>query len=198
MKQLALSLLLVTLMGTNASADDLVKVVIQTSRGDIVLALNQTRAPATTKNFLRYVDADRFVNGSFYRTVTTRPDNQPGKAVKIDVIQGGLNPNTSNYKPIVLERTSKTGLRHKNGTVSMARDGPDTATAEFFICIGAQPELDFGGKRNPDGQGFAAFGEVVSGMDVVKSIHQAKSDGQTLTPPVVIQDIRRARLAEKR
>jgi peptidyl-prolyl cis-trans isomerase A (cyclophilin A) len=73
----------------------------------------------------------------------------------------------------------------------MARLGPDTATADFFICIGDQPELDFGGKRNPDGQGFAAFGRVVRGMDVVRKIRAATADGQTLAPPVVISTARR-------
>src|SRR5438132_12903893 len=93
--------------------------------------------------------------------------------------------------PIRLERTRDTGLRHKDGTISMARDGPDTATADFFLCLGDQPELDFGGKRNPDGQGFAAFGQVVRGIDVVRKIQQAPSDGQKLTPPVRIQRVRR-------
>jgi peptidyl-prolyl cis-trans isomerase A (cyclophilin A) len=73
----------------------------------------------------------------------------------------------------------------------MARDGPDTATSDFFICIGDQPELDFGGKRNPDGQGFAAFGRVVKGMDVVKKIQGAEADGQTLKPPVKIVKVKR-------
>ena len=69
----------------------------------------------------------------------------------------------------------------------MARDAPDTATSDFFICIGDQPELDLGGRRKPDGQGFAAFGRVVSGMDVVRRIHAAPADGQSLTPPVTIR-----------
>jgi peptidyl-prolyl cis-trans isomerase A (cyclophilin A) len=90
---------------------------------------------------------------------------------------------------VPLERTSVTGLRHLDGTLSMARDGPDTATSDFFICIGDQPSLDFGGKRNPDGQGFAAFGHVVGGMDVVRRIQAAPADGQSLTPPVRIRSI---------
>ena len=80
---------------------------------------------------------------------------------------------------------------HKDGTISMARDGPDSAMSDFFICVGDQPELDFGGKRNPDGQGFAAFGRVVKGMDVVKKIQASKADGQTLTPPVKIIKVTR-------
>ena len=99
---------------------------------------------------------------------------------------------TESEKPALpLERTRDTGLRHLDGTLSMARAGPDTATSDFFICIGDQPELDFGGKRNPDGQGFAAFGRVTKGMDVVRRIQQAPAEGQTLTPPVSILNIER-------
>ena len=96
------------------------------------------------------------------------------------------------YGPIPLERTSKTGLRHVDGTISMARDGPETATSEFFICIGDQPELDFGGRRNPDGQGFAAFGRVTAGMEVVRRIQQSPAREQRLDPPITILRIRRA------
>jgi peptidyl-prolyl cis-trans isomerase A (cyclophilin A) len=190
-RRLLLTASLVAILCLTAGADKLVKIVIQTTRGDIVIALNETRAPTTTKNFLRYVDAGKFANGSFYRTVTTDPDNQPDNKVKIDVIQGGMTPWLPRYEPIGLERTAKSGLRHLDGTISMARDGPDTADAEFFICVGAQPELDQGGRRNPDGQGFAAFGQVVSGREVVQSIHRSKALGQRLDPSVLIQSIRR-------
>lgn len=89
----------------------------------------------------------------------------------------------------MLERTNRTGLKHLDGTISMARNGADTATSDFFICIGNQPELDFGGKRNPDGQGFAAFGHVVRGMDVVRKIQKSKAEAQTLKPPIEILSI---------
>ena len=95
------------------------------------------------------------------------------------------------FPPIALERTSAIGLLHRDGTLSMARNEPDTATSDFFICIGDQPSLDFGGKRNPDGQGFAAFGRVVKGMDVVRKIQAAPAQEQTLTPPVRILKISR-------
>lgn len=186
---LALSLALILVLP--AASKEPVKVVIQTPMGDIVVALDQNKAPVTAKNFLRYVDAGKFANGSFYRTVTTKPDNQPGKKVKIDVIQGGLSSEDKSFAPIPLERTSKTGLRHLNGTISMARDKPNSATADFFICVGPQPELDYGGRRNPDGQGFAAFGSVVSGWDVIEKIHHAPSDAQQLTPKILIQSIYR-------
>jgi peptidyl-prolyl cis-trans isomerase A (cyclophilin A) len=150
-----------------------------------VVEIDVARAPVTAANFLRYVDARRYDGGAFHRTVTTSPDNQPRNAVKIDVVQAGAAKG-KDFPPIALERTRDTGLSHVDGAVSMARDGPDTATSDFFVCVGAQPELDHGGRRNPDGQGFAVFGRVVSGMDVVRRIHAAPAEGQSLRPPVRI------------
>jgi peptidyl-prolyl cis-trans isomerase A (cyclophilin A) len=170
--------------------DKPVRVLVQTDAGDIEVELD-AKAPNTVANFLKYVDGKFYDGGRFHRTVT--PDNQPDNKVKIEVIQAGANPEKmkDEFKPIKLERTKDTGLKHKDGTISMARDGPDTATSDFFICIGDQPELDFGGKRNPDGQGFAAFGRVVKGMDVVKKIQKSAADGQTLKPPVKITKVSR-------
>jgi peptidyl-prolyl cis-trans isomerase A (cyclophilin A) len=169
-----------------------VHVVMQTDLGEIEVEIDGARAPVTAANFLKYVDASLYDGGRFHRTV--RPDNQREKPVKIAVIQGAANAGrkTEFFPAIPLERTSKTGLAHKDGVISMARDGPDTATDEFFICVGDQPELDFGGKRNPDGQGFAAFGRVVRGMDVVRRIQEAPAQGETLRPPISIQRVRRA------
>lgn len=183
---------LLAAVGSAAAADDAkpVRVVLRTEQGDIELELS-AKAPRTMANFLRYVDAGLYDGGRFHRTVT--PRNQPDNKIKIEVIQAGVNPAKAKdeFPPIKLERTRDTGLTHEDGTISMARDGPETATGDFFICIGDQPELDFGGKRNPDGQGFAAFGRVVKGMDVVRRIQAGKADGQTLTPPVVIKAARR-------
>jgi peptidyl-prolyl cis-trans isomerase A (cyclophilin A) len=169
------------------------KVVIETSLGDIMVELEPEKAPVTTKNFYRYIDAGHYKNGKFHRTVTM--DNQPDKKIKIEVIQVGVGPDfeKKDFPPIKLERTNLTGLKHLDGTISMARDGADTATSDFFICIGDQPELDFGGKRNPDGQGFAAFGRVVKGMDVVRRIQKLPARDQALTPPITIKNIRRAK-----
>ena len=163
-----------------------VTVVLRTSLGDIEIEVDEAHAPVTAANFLRYVDGGYYDGGRFHRTV--RLDNQPGKTVLIEVVQAGVNPTPARpgFGPIRLERTRDTGLRHRDGTVSMARDEPDSATSDFFVCIGDQPELDFGGKRNPDGQGFGAFGRVVAGMDVVRRIQAAPADGQSLTPPVPI------------
>lgn len=168
-----------------------VRVRIETDKGDIELELDAAKAPNTVANFLKYVDGKFYDGGQFHRTVT--PDNQPDNKVKIEVIQGGINPKKmkDEFKPIKLERTKDTGVKHKDGTISMARDGPDTATSDFFICISDQPELDFGGKRNPDGQGFAAFGRVTKGMDVVKKIQASAAKRQTLEPAITIKKIAR-------
>jgi cyclophilin family peptidyl-prolyl cis-trans isomerase len=170
-----------------APAPDKPRVLIQTEIGDIEVELDARRAPLTVTNFLRYVHEGFFSDGSFFRTVTM--ENQPSNKVKIQVIQAQANPAKSNefFPPIPLERTRDTGLRHQDGTISMARDGPDTAQENFFICIGDQSELDFAGKRNPDGQGFAAFGKVTKGMDIVRKIQQSTAEGQKLNPPVRIQ-----------
>jgi peptidyl-prolyl cis-trans isomerase A (cyclophilin A) len=183
--------LLAGLLAFADSKDAPVRVVIQTEKGDIEVELEAAKAPLTTANFLKYVDAKFYEGGVFHRTV--KPDNQPDNKVRIEVIQAGVNPEREkdSFPPIKLERTKQTGLAHKDGTISMARDGPDTATGDFFLCIGDQPSLDFGGERNPDGQGFAAFGKVVKGMDVVKKIQAAPADGQTLTPPVKILKVTR-------
>ncbi len=164
------------------------RVLIQTTMGDIEVELDATKAPRTVANFLHYVHQGLLADGAFHRSV--RLDNQPNDTVKIEVIQAAANParESSFLDPIPLERTRDTGILHRDGTISMARDAdPDSGRDHFFLCIGDQPELDFGGKRNPDGQGFAAFGQVISGMDVVKKIHQSAVDGQSLNPPIRIQ-----------
>ena len=176
-----------------------VRVRVQTELGDIVLEVDPSKAPITTANFLKYVDAGHYDGGVFHRTV--KMDNQPESPVKIEVIQAGVNPERAKdgFPAIALERTNVTGLLHKDGAVSMARGGPDSATSGWFICINDQPSLDFGGARNPDGQGFAAFGRVVSGMDVVRKIQAAPSstdrktnaEAQRLTPPIKIVKVSR-------
>lgn len=176
-----------------------VRVRAQTTLGDIVLELDPAKAPGTTANFLKYVDAGHYDGGTFHRTV--KMDNQPESPIKIEVIQAGVSPakTKAGFPAIPLERTSVTGLKHVDGTVSMARGTADSATSGWFICINDQPSLDFGGQRNPDGQGFAAFGRVVSGMDVVRRIQQAPSssnrttntEAQRLTPPITVTTVSR-------
>ncbi len=176
-----------------ASPQAPVHIVIETELGDIEIEVETERAPITSKNFLFHVDAHHYDGGQFHRTVT--PDNQPDNQVKIEVIQASVaaSRESEGRAPIPLERTRSTGLSHRDGTVSMARGEPDSATSSFFICVGDQPELDFGGKRNPDGQGFAAFGRVISGMDVVKKIQASPREEQRLAPPIRIRAMRRAR-----
>jgi peptidyl-prolyl cis-trans isomerase A (cyclophilin A) len=188
-----------------ANGSAMILIQIYTPLGTITAALGDVRAPITVANFLRYLDAGYYTGGEFWRTV--RMDNQPDVPVKIEVVQADANPARKEalFDPIPLERTSITGLSHLDGTFSMSRFAPDSARSSFFICIGDQPELNFGGARNPDGQGFAAFGRVTSGMDVVCAIQMSPSsigggeaeaayrqiEFQRLTPPVPITSITR-------
>ncbi len=165
------------------------KVLIKTEFGDIALEICQDKAPVTAANFLKYVDAGLYDGSVFHRTVTL--DNQPTNTVKIEVIQGGQLAAAKSFPAIPLERTSVTKIKHLDGVISMARSGPDTATSSFFICINDQPSLDFGGKRNADGQGFAAFGRVVAGMEVARKIQKQPAEGQNLKPQVKIISISR-------
>ena len=162
-------------------------VLIQTAMGDIEVELAAKQAPRSVENFLRLVHLGAYSDGVFFRTVTAT--NQPDSPIKIAVVQARAADlrATDRPPPIPLERTSSTGLKHLDGTISMARDGPDTAQDQFFFCIGDQPELDSGGQRNPDGQGFAAFGKVTKGTAVLRAIHASPAEGQTLTPPIAIQ-----------
>lgn len=171
-----------------------VTVIFETELGLITMEVDVARAPITAANFLKYVEGKFYDGGVANRSV--RPDNTTRKDVEIQVVQFNhdtTRPRNEMFPAIPLERTSVTGLRHVNGALSMARAAdPDTARSAFFIAIGDQPELDFGGKRNPDGQGFAVFGRVTGGMDVVKKIHASKTgaDGayrtETLDPPIKV------------
>lgn len=174
------------------------KVQIKTEKGNIVLEVLLDQAPITAANFLRYVDEGRYSGATFYRVV--RLDNQSQSPVKIEVIQGGLGmePHPAKLPNIPHETTAQTGLKHLDGTVSMGRLEPGTSHSEIFICINDQPELNFGGKRYTDGQGFAAFAQVTEGMDVVRAIQQLPSggdhppiQGQSLIEPVKILEVKR-------
>jgi peptidyl-prolyl cis-trans isomerase A (cyclophilin A) len=172
-----------------------VLVVFETELGRITFEVDTVHAPITGENFLKYVDGRFYDGGMANRAV--RPDNTTRHDVEIQVVQFQINParNREQFPPIPMERTNVTGLKHVNGALSMARTGPDTATASFSITIGNQPEMDFGGRRNADGQGFAVFGRVVEGMDVVAKIHASPTlaagrrgayGPETLDPPVRI------------
>jgi peptidyl-prolyl cis-trans isomerase A (cyclophilin A) len=175
-------------LAVNAAAPP-TDVAIRTSVGTIVVRLDAARAPITVRNFLHYVDTHGYDNATFYRTVRRATEPQS----RIEVIQGGLNPQAANpmMRPIPLEPTSKTGLHNVDGTIAMARAAdPNSATTEFFIDVGDDRFLDAGG---PLGPGYAAFGKVIRGMDVVHKIHTANASGESLTPPIRIISITRTR-----
>ena len=155
-------------------------VVMETALGDITVAVDEQRAPNSAASFLEYVDKGLYKGGGFYRVVN--PQNDHGNPV-ISVVQGGVLDGEERLKAVPLETTGATGIRHEDGVISLARGAPDSGSgAAFFICIGAQPGLDFGGQRNPDGLGFAAFGRVVQGMHVVHAIHQQSAQGASDSP----------------
>ena len=164
-------------------------VVIKTDRGDIAVGLRIYEAPETVCNFLRYADAGAYDGGSVFRTVVAETDDNPNP---IDVIQAATPSGADDpgVGPIPLERTRDTGLKHLAGTISMARDGPDTATSSFFIVVRDAPALDYGGLRHPDGQGFAAFGGVAAGMDVVRAIQALPASDEQISRPVKILSVK--------
>jgi peptidyl-prolyl cis-trans isomerase A (cyclophilin A) len=188
-------LVLAAALPLTAAAPAPVRVRMVTDLGAIVIELYLDKAPVTVANFLAYADRHLLDGGSFYRTVSPKNDNNPAT---ISVIQGGLNRDDSPLPAIAHETTKVTGILHTDGVNSMARGAPGTAGSEFFICLGDNPALDFGGARNKDGQGFAAFGKVVEGMDVVRAIHDAPTisqaddpymKGQIIERPVKIQKL---------
>ncbi len=169
---------------------DPVRVELVTDPGRMVVELDLALAPLTTCNFLRYTTDGDYDGGTFFRTVVAATNDNPNP---IDVIQAATprGSDDESQPPIPLERTRDTGLRHLAGTISMARGGPDTATSSFFIVTRDTPSLDFGGARNPDGQGFAAFGRLTEGLEVARAIQAMPADGEEqLTPPVVIRSAR--------
>lgn len=169
-----------------------VRVRLHTSAGDIVIALETQRAPITAANFLHYVDTRRLDGQEFYRAMHTAPD--------AGLIQGGVRDGNKLFPAIAHEPTSQTGLSHVDGAVSVPRLAPGTARGDFTIMVGNQPYLDAGPGSAGDGLGYAVFGRVVEGMDVVKAILAAPTSptegegvmrGQMLSPRVKIITARR-------
>ena len=183
--------LLLTFLMVSCARETIIPISMEAELGPIQLELYPDRAPITVSNFLRYVDENRYEDFHFYRVV--HMENQPDNDVKIEVIQGGLgfDKHPMELPTIVHETTDKTGIRHLNGTLSMARMEPGTASSEIFICINDQSELDYSGKRNPDDQGFAAFGKVISGMDVIRKIQLLPETKQMLDKVVKVNSIQR-------
>jgi peptidyl-prolyl cis-trans isomerase A (cyclophilin A) len=192
---LGASLSLIAVPAFGQSDPGLVRVTLKTAKGLITADINIGKAPITGRNFLRYVDTRRYDGAKFYRAshVPTQPER--------GLIEGGLkNDPAKVFRPIAHESTIKTGLSHKDGTLSMACLAPGTAQAEFFICIGDQPGYDADPAGAGNNQGFAAFGQVVDGMDVVRAIFEAPTSatagkgvmrGEMLSPPVPILSARR-------
>jgi peptidyl-prolyl cis-trans isomerase A (cyclophilin A) len=166
---------------------------IETQLGDIEIELYPDKAPQSVAAFLSYIDSGFYKNGSFYRVL--KEEDQPSASFKSELIQGGIWQ--TNYKRgvsipgIPHEPTNKTGILHKNGTISLARTTPGTASSEFFICIGDQPSYDFGGAANADGQGYAAIGKVIKGMDIVRKIHNQPNTEDSFDKPVEIYEIKK-------
>ena len=179
--------LVLSACATTANGADKPRVVLETDAGRMVVELEPERAPLTVCNFLSYVTDGDYEAGSFFRTVVSATNDNPNP---IDVIQAATPRGSDDdlRPPIPLERTRDTGLSHTAGAISMARDGPDTATSSFFIVTHDTPSLDFGGGRNPDRQGFAVFGRLVEGLDVARRIQAMPADAEEqLTPPVAIR-----------
>ncbi|MET0298566.1 MAG: peptidylprolyl isomerase [Flavitalea sp.] len=166
---------------------------IRTRLGVIEIEVFPDMAPQTTKAFLSYIDSGYYTNTSFYRILNM--DNQPSDAPKSELIQGGIyrSKGKKNINPpgIPHETTQQTGILHKDGTISLARLAPGSASTEFFICVGDQPGFDFGGQNNADGQGYSAFGQVVKGYEIVRKIYNQRENDQYFDPPVEIYSIKR-------
>lgn len=167
-------------------------IIIKTNLGNVEAELYPDKAPKTVAAFLSYVDSGFYKNSSFYRVLfieAMASDYNTG------IIQGGIWQ-SNNKKAIVLpgivhEPPKQTGLSHTTGTLSLARSTPGTANSEFFICVGDQTGYDSSKNYNPDGLGFAAFGRVISGMDIVRQIHKQPANGQSYTRPITILNIER-------
>ncbi len=192
MKSYVLLSLMVVSLGCNQQQNAHPRILIVTSFGDVEVELYPDKAPITVAAFLSYVDTGLYSNSAFYRVVM---QEGMSAAANVGLIQGGTWPpnveQSKAIKGIEHEPTQLTGLTHTSGAISLARNGPGTASTEFFICIGDQTQFDYGMDQTGDGQGFAAFGKVVKGMPVVRKIQQQPMQGQQFTEPIRIQKIKR-------
>lgn len=177
------------------AATGIVRVLLTTSKGPVTVEVETAKAPVTAANFLRYVDQKRLDGTTFYRAARA-----PGAPIDYGLVQFGvMNAPKKLLPPIAHEPTSKTGLSHLNGTISMARNAPGTASGDFFVVVGDMPSLDADPKASGDNLGFAAFGRVVDGMDAVRRMLAAPIStapggafpGQMIAKPVVITTARR-------
>jgi peptidyl-prolyl cis-trans isomerase A (cyclophilin A) len=200
MKQMATKLFGICLLAISLLAgcreanknSDTIEIEIKTVEGTIVAELYPKKAPASVKAFLDIVDKGLYQRSYFYRILSD--ENQPSNAPKAELIQGGLWSRTKKRPELPRvphETTQQTGLTHSAGTLSFAREEPGSASSEFFITLSDLPGFDFGGENNADGQGYAAFGRVIRGMEVVRKIYRKPETDQYFDPPVMIVDIQR-------
>jgi peptidyl-prolyl cis-trans isomerase A (cyclophilin A) len=178
--------ILVTLLCCNNNANDNPHIQIVTSLGDIEVELFPKQAPKTVAAFLQNIDAGLYKNTNFYRVLKNEDLNADDN---YGIIQGGIWPAAKTVTAIPLESTNATGLTHISGTISMARTSGAQATSEFFICIGEQKVFDQGGDLPEDKLGFAAFGKVVSGMNVVRKIQDQKNNGDKFVQNITIEKV---------
>jgi peptidyl-prolyl cis-trans isomerase A (cyclophilin A) len=191
MKWFLLSAMVLMVSCTGMRNPQVPHVVIQTKAGDIEVELYPQQAPRTVAAFLSYVDSGFYKRSCFYRVLNE--ENQVTGVEPSELIQGGIwrtnHAKAASLPGVPHESTQQTHILHTDGVISLARQEVGTATTEFFICVGDQPGFDYGGKNNPDGQGYAAFGKVVKGMDVVRAIYGMPEEDQTFAPPVLIKNI---------
>jgi peptidyl-prolyl cis-trans isomerase A (cyclophilin A) len=192
MKTFILFIYMMVMLGCSQPADKYPRIRIDTSEGEIEAELYPDKAPKTVGAFLSYVDSGYYTNSSFYRVVLA---DGLSSANNTGLIQGGIWQTNEQQHPnvpgIPHESTKQTGLSHTNGTLSLARKAPGTATTEFFICIGDQTQFDFGNSRSADTAGFAAFGKVIKGMSVARKIQQQPKNGESFEKQIQIRKIER-------
>ena len=192
-KPLAICLVILLWSCKEETQKGLPHVIIETAYGEIEIQLYTHKAPLTANAFLAYIDSGYYNQSNFYRVLNMY--NQPSNAPKAFLVQGGIwksnNKLAQSLQGIPHESTKQTGILHKEGTISIARNEPGSGGPEFFIMVEDETGFDYGGENMADGLGFAAFGSVVRGMPIVRKIHDLKEANQYLQPPVYIHTIRR-------
>jgi peptidyl-prolyl cis-trans isomerase A (cyclophilin A) len=166
------------------------RVLLETPVGRMIFSVEVNRAPATSAYFLADVRSGRF-NGTTIHRIATEANQDPDQRIPIEVVQGGCSqPNIAPQPSLVHESTVVTGLRHSRGAISLARFAPGCVYHSFFICMRDEPSLDYGGLRQPDGLGFAAFGQAVEGVEVLDKLYARAEEREQLTRQIPILELR--------
>jgi peptidyl-prolyl cis-trans isomerase A (cyclophilin A) len=186
MNKIVFAFLIVQIVSCNPKKYDNPHIIIDTNYGEIEAELYLKKAPKTVTAFLSYIDSGLYKNTTFYRVL--KNEDLP-MDINYGVIQGGVWPQKKSVVGVEHESTRLTGLAHTNGTLSLARTSVGTATTEFFICIGDETIFDAGNKGKYDTLGFAAFGSVVKGMDIVRKIQAQKNTGEDFDLKIIINNI---------